>query len=182
VRFPVFTLLAVAIVVLVIGLDRCGGEEDGGEEATTPATTTAAPEPEPGEGEPGGDREGATPATDGPATASPGLSDPELAEAALLQVLAGADPRRVCDRAVTERFLREAYGGREGCLNGRDPASLARPGATRIGEPRIEGDRAELSARPAGGTYGGERLDAVVVRTPEGWRVDELSADIPVGP
>jgi hypothetical protein len=186
VRFPLFTLLALVLAAIVLALGQCGEDESAGTgqgsgpaASTTTATTTDG-DATPRAVEPGED--GGEAPDDDPAAASPAPSDEELIEAAVIAVLAGKDPRRVCTSTLSERFLREAYGGLQGCLNGRDPASLARPGGTRVEPVRIDAGRAEVVAHPAGGTYGGERLEAVVVRSAGGWRVDELRADIPVGP
>jgi hypothetical protein len=169
-------LLAVGLLVAALVLPACGGEDDEppGGPATTAETTGAAPDASGVEG--GGDRRDQIP------RASPVSSDEELVEAAVLTVLAGRDARSACGEAMTESFLRTAYGDRGGCIAARDPATLADRGTTGVRAVEIDGQRATAIARPQGGTYDGERLEVGLQRVEGGWRVDRLSADIPVGP
>jgi hypothetical protein len=167
-------LLAVGLLVAALVLPACGAKESEppGDPATTAETAGSAPDASSGEGE----------GRDEVPRASSAPSDEELVEAAVLTVLAGRDARSVCGEAMTESFLRTAYGDRGGCIAARDPETLADRRTTGVRAVEVDGQRATAIARPQGGTYDGERLDVGLRRAEGGWRVDRLSADIPVGP
>jgi hypothetical protein len=81
---------------------------------------------------------------------------------------------------VTGRYLEAAYGGRQGCIDAQ-PARIAHK--LEFKELRIDGDRATAVVVPSDGTYEGERLTVSLVRLDrKRWAVDELDADVPVGP
>ena len=80
---------------------------------------------------------------------------------------------------VTGRYLEAAYGGRQGCINAQ-PARIAHK--LDFEELRINGDRATAVVIPSDGTYDGERVTVSLVRDGRRWAVDELEADVPVGP
>jgi hypothetical protein len=95
-------------------------------------------------------------------------------------VLASSDPADACARFVTKRYLRVAYGGQLGCVQAQAPGSVAR----RLDHKdlRIDDDRATVVVVPSGGPYDGERVTVSLVRDGPRWAVDELDADVPVGP
>jgi hypothetical protein len=81
---------------------------------------------------------------------------------------------------VTQRYLQAAYGGRQGCVNAQAPGSAA--AKLDFKELRIDGDRATAVVVPSGGPYDGERLTVSLVDQGRRWSVDELEAEVPVGP
>jgi len=80
---------------------------------------------------------------------------------------------------VTERYLEAAYGGRQGCIDAQ-PARIAHK--LEFKDLRIDGDRATAVVVPSDGTYEGERLTVSLVRLDRRWAVDQLDANVPVGP
>ena len=78
---------------------------------------------------------------------------------------------------VTGRYLRAAYGGRQGCI---DAERIAHD--LEFKDLRIDGDRATAVVVPSDGTYKGERLTVSLVRLDRRWAVDQLDANVPVGP
>jgi hypothetical protein len=105
------------------------------------------------------------------------LKDPR---AAVEAVLASGDPGKACGKYVTDHYLRVAYGGGLGCIQAQDPSAAA--GRLAFKSVRVDGDRATVVVAPSGGPYDGERVTASVVRDGRRWRVDELDANVPVGP
>jgi hypothetical protein len=95
-------------------------------------------------------------------------------------VLTSSDPADACGHFVTKRYLRVAYGGRQGCVQAQAPGSTARELDAK--DLRIGDDRARVVVVPSGGPYDGERVTVALVRSGPGWAVDELDADVPVGP
>lgn len=169
------TTLAAVTAFVGIGLGGCGGDED-------PAQTTAPAET--GASEPTAD---STTSSSTDATEPPGepSADPEDDEAeivtALEAILVGDDPASACGEAVTERFLRRAYGDAAGCeaaLKSAKPATDA--GVTQV---VIHPDSvAQALARPQGGIYDGQKLRAELVLHDGAWKLDSLRSNVPVGP
>ena len=168
-RIP--TALLAAGAALLLG--SCGGDDGpvqttaaavtGAEEMTT--TDPAAPEAS----EASGPAPGATPA------------DREAIAATLRSVLTGTAPVQVCETLVTERYVREAYGDRAGCLRAQAearPASEASVGRIVI----LPASVAQASVLPRGGVYDGDRLRAELILDGDEWRLDSLRSNVPVGP
>ncbi len=78
---------------------------------------------------------------------------------------------------VTGRYLQAAYGGRQGCIDAQRIAHKLE-----FKDLRIDGDRATAVVVPSDGTYNGERLTVSLVRLDRRWAVDQLDANVPVGP
>jgi hypothetical protein len=95
-------------------------------------------------------------------------------------VLTSGDPVDACARFVTERYVRVAYGDRLGCVRAQAPGATAN--RLQAKHLVIDGDRATVVVVPSGGTYNGGRVDVALVRDGPRWRVDQLDADVPVGP
>lgn len=150
---------------LVLG--GCGGDDESTEPA--PGLGTAA------EGNGGAGTEGGQATTDGDS----GPSDEELVEVAIDAVLSSSRPAKVCG-GVTDEFLRRAYGDRAGCAAAIDLAAQAK--VVMVRRLEIDGDAAAAVVRLEGGIYDGGRLDVALVRESDGWKVDRLDADVPVGP
>ena len=163
--------LALAIPLVLAG---CGG---GGGSATTSAgtssrapTTTSAPATS-------AHQKGSTAPGAGQGS---GLSDEQAIRVAVEAALASRDPEQACGTYVTERYLKKAYGGVQGCLRAQAPGSAAR--SLRSLSARIRGDGATATAIPAGGPYDGERVAASLVLQGGTWKVDALHSNVPVGP
>lgn len=173
------------VVAGLLSLTGCGDEEDDQPPATTsPAgdtTTQGKPsetdsKPEVRDGDSKGGRAGDA---EGQAEPSRPTSVAEVTEA----VLTGSgSPELICDELVTERFVREAYGAREGCIAAQGPGAQARSiGAGTYSN--TSGEVARVSVVPEGGPYDGIEVTVELVTDPEGaYRVDSLIADVPPGP
>lgn len=165
--------IAALLVLAALLLVACGGDSgpsrDAGSTATevTPIETGSKAEV-PGE-------EDAEPADE---TKMP--SDEKLIEEAIGLFLSGEDPEIACSDAVTERFVRHSFGDHAGCVLSRDPRSLAK--SSRISALEIDDGTASAEATPKGGVYDRLPVDLVLVRDGANWRIDEISADVPVGP
>jgi hypothetical protein len=93
-------------------------------------------------------------------------------------VLTAATTSTTCTPpVVTGRYLRAAYGGRQGCIDAQRIAHKLE-----FEDLRIDGDRATAVVVPSDGTYKGERLIVSLVRLDRRWAVDQLDANVPVGP
>jgi hypothetical protein len=173
------TVIAIGVVAGCLTVAACGGDDD--EETTAaalPATTeeeTTAGKP-PGEttvevGEPGQGPEGAA-------------QRPTSIEDVITAVFTGSEePALLCDELVTERFVRQAYGAREGCLAAQQPGALA--GTVEVQNVTGSGQSASAVAVPSGGPYDGVEVDVELVADPAAggaWQLDSLIADVPAGP
>ena len=158
---------AVPAVIALLLLAGCGDDEE-----TTTTTTTGAT--------------GATGATgpvepvdqgerDGGQGASPEVAITQNIKGAL----GGRSLAQACDVLVTERYLRDAYGGQQGC---RDAQAAEGAFDVRVRQIEIDGDRATAVAVPKGGPNEGIETDVELVRDGEVWKVDRLRADVPAGP
>jgi hypothetical protein len=98
-------------------------------------------------------------------------------------VLASSDPARSCGKYVTERYLKVAYGGRQGCVRAQRPGSAAKSlSSFRIEQEGGQGRVVGASAVPNGGPYDGRKVRATLRFDSNHYRVDRLHADVPVGP
>ncbi len=164
-----------AVTAISIGLSACGEDEEsaqttapaetGASESTAETTTSSSAD--------------TTEPSDEP-SADPADDEAEIV-ATLEAVLAGSDPASACGEAVTERFLRRAYGDAAGCeaaLKSAKPATDA--GVTQV---VIHPDSvAQSLARPEGGIYDGQKLRAELVLDDDMWKLDSLRSNVPVGP
>jgi hypothetical protein len=106
---------------------------------------------------------------------------PTTIEGTLETVLTGAsDAALICDQLVTDRYVRSAYGAREGCVAAQKPGALA--DSVEITEVEEAGDSASALAIPSGGPYDGVEVEVELIDEVGGWRVDSLLADVPAGP
>jgi hypothetical protein len=165
--------LAVAIVVAAFTGCGGGGDQTAGSPPTKSTTaargTTSGPTSTTAGGDDGGSGAGGQQASR--------LGDPRTVVEA---VLTSNDAADVCGRLVTQHYLQIAYGGRPGCIGAQAPGSAA--DVLDLKDPRIHGDRATVVVVPSGGPYDGERVTVSAVRDGPGWAVDELEANVPVGP
>jgi hypothetical protein len=96
-------------------------------------------------------------------------------------LLLSPNRRFVCSPdAVTEHYLRVAYGGRAGCVKAVSPSSAAKS----LGSLQVDvtGDKAAVAAHPVGGIYDGEKITVSLVKNGPGWQVDGIKSNAPVGP
>ncbi len=99
---------------------------------------------------------------------------------AINAVLSSPDSETVCASAITTGALKSFYGSRQACLNGRAKPTLA--DSVKVSSLQVDGDTATAKAKPKGGLYDGITVEVTAVRGPDGWRIDGLDAQVPVGP
>jgi hypothetical protein len=166
------TGLLIVAVALAVGLGACG-DDDAPMQTTAPAVTGAADTTD-AEKAPGTEAPEDEPSDDP-------TSDRTAISTTLEAVLTGTDPRQVCGDLVTERYLRDSYGGASGCEGAQSDAKPAR--AVRISRVVILPDSvAQASAKPDGGLYDGDLLRAELVLDAGFWKLDSLRSNVPVGP
>jgi hypothetical protein len=159
-------LAAAAIVALAtVG---CGG----GASTTSTTSTAAGPSPP-----------ASSTAPSGPAGHNKGGRRTPTDRAAIgknaATVIAPGDPQAVCRGLVTERYVRVAYGGVQGC----EEALRAQPRSeVRVADVEVQGTRATAVAVPSGGPNEGERIGVRLVKESGDWKVDSVRSKAPVGP
>jgi hypothetical protein len=91
------------------------------------------------------------------------------------------NPATACStELVTARYLRVAYGDRQGCVQAVSPESA--PQSLGPYEQRVNGDRARVKLHPSDGTYDGDKITVTLVQQDGAWKVDALKSNAPVGP
>lgn len=183
--------LATAVAALALAAAGCGGEDQPAPEpqertiAGDPETTaqgTEQPDGEPGAEAPSRPRERNGRDENGGPEQRP--LRPLTVEDVTAAVLSkSGEPELVCDELVTERFLRTAYGSRQGCVAAAVPGARAK--RVEITRVRESGDEASALAVPSGGPYDGIELQVELVADPQlegAWLLDSLVADVPPGP
>jgi hypothetical protein len=161
-------ILALALT----GASGCGGGDEPGQ-ITAPAVTGASEVTDPEQ----------APGTEAPRDEP--AEDPHTDRAAIAitleTVLTSTDPVDVCGELVTERYLREAYGGARGCKAAQADTKTATD--VRLSRVVVLPDSvAQASAEPQGGIYDGEQLRAELVLDDGVWKLDSLRSNVPVGP
>jgi hypothetical protein len=160
--------LTLVVAIVVVALAGCGGDDEDTAGPNTTSISTRAPT--------------TTSATNGspdaPAAESPATG--EAVRASAEAVLTSSDPGKACGKYVTDHYLSVAYGGRRGCVQAQAPAGAA--DQLEFKSVRVDGERARAVVVPSGGPYDGERVTVSVVRDGPRWAIDELDADLPVGP
>jgi hypothetical protein len=101
--------------------------------------------------------------------------------AAATTVLTSNDLAKVCGTYVTERYLRAAFGSRQGCVQAQRPGAVAQSVHIRR-EAVTNTHTARLTALPTGGPYDGETVRVTLVDENGAWKVDSLHVNVPVGP
>ena len=168
---------AVIAAALIAGvLAGCGG--GGGESSTTSGSTflsTSSPATT-------SNTRTRTPANpEGPTRAR---GSQRAVRTAVEAVLTSGDPTLACRKYVTERYLKDAYGGRRGCVQAQQPGSAAASleSFTVLGF-NPGGGLAKTKAVPVGGPYDGHTVYVGLRFGPgDHYRVLGLGANIPVGP
>jgi hypothetical protein len=174
--------IRLALAVAIVALAGCGGDDDT-TTSTSPAKSSQAAQPRHATKlSPAAQRELNRRLRDvhrlnrrlkGPDTPA------ERVQGAVKLVLTTTIPVICKPPFVTELYLEAAYGGRQGCIDAQ-PARIAHK--LEFKDLRIDGDRATAVVVPSDGTYEGEPLTVSLVRLDRRWAVDQLDADVPVGP
>lgn len=165
--------LTLAFAIVVAAFAGCGGDGDDTAGSPPPKSTTAAQ----------GTTTSPTKTTTGDAdggSRGQQRNPPKDPRTTVEAVLTSSDPADACGRFVTEHYLRVAYGDRQGCVGAQAPGSAA--DQLDLRDFRINRDRATAVVVPSGGPYDGERLTVSLVTDGRRWAVDELEANVPVGP
>jgi hypothetical protein len=174
-RTRAIAAVVAALAVLSVAAAGCG---DGGSEGTTAENTTTSA---------GETTTSPQTTTTGSSTTSTESTTGQVERAhttiqqAINAVLVSGDPAKACGtNYVTEHFLEEAYGGKQGCAQAQTPAAAA----DFLGSYKFEAgrDSATATVRPSGGLYDGEKITVSLVNEDGNWQVDELKSNAPVGP
>ena len=152
---------ALALTVAIAALSGCGGGDDSGGGTSTSAQTPTST---------------STTTTSHIVRGGPKKQVRKAVEA----VLTSGDAADACGTYVTEHYLKVAYGDRQGCVQAQAPTSAARK--LDFNDLHINGDRATAVVVPSGGPYDSERVTVLLLNDGPSWAVDELKANIPVGP
>jgi hypothetical protein len=164
--------LAVVFALAVFAFAGCGGDGDDADSVPTNGTTAQGTTSGPA---------GTTTSDDhGGGGGGRQRDRPDDPRTAVEAVLVSSDPAKACAKYVTPHFLSVAYGGRLGCVQAQ--ASAAAANQLDFESVRVDGDRARALVVPSGGPYDGERVTVSLVRDGHRWAVDELEANVPVGP
>jgi hypothetical protein len=170
--------VAIALVAGSLVLAGCGDDE---EEAATTATTTPTVQTTTAQTATTADGDEVDESAGGGGHEGSASGRPTTIEGTLEAVFTGAaDAALICDSLATDRYVRRAYGAREGCIAAQKPGALA--DSVEITEVDEDGDSASAVAIPTGGPYDGVEVEVELVRGGDGWRVDSLLADVPAGP
>jgi hypothetical protein len=170
-------VLAIAFALAVAG---CGGGGDEGSSTTSTndstSTSTQSTSTE----------SGSTTSTGGGSTIGQGGQTHTTIRQAVDAVLLSADPEKACGSDyVTQHYLKSAYGGKQGCVQGQSSRTAAN--SLRISEmipldTAAPPPRAAVDLVPDGGLYDGEKITVSLVKEDDSWKVDELKSNAPVGP
>jgi hypothetical protein len=111
------------------------------------------------------------------------LGSSHAARSAVEAVLTSRDPGDVCGKYVTQRYLKVAYGGKQGCVQAQQPGSTARSlSSFRIVNSGGQGTIMVASAVPSEGPYDGSKVTISLLFDADHYRVDRLHSNVPVGP
>jgi hypothetical protein len=163
-------------VAAAIAVAGCGGDDGGDGSATTSAgaqTTTSTASTT--------TSTGSTTSTGGGTGNGQVGQESRTVRQTVDAALLSPDPAQACsNQLVTTRYLRVAYGGREGCEQAVSPQSVSES----LGpyEEDINGSRATVKLHPSDGTYDGDVITVALVRENGAWKVDDLKSNAPVGP
>lgn len=111
------------------------------------------------------------------------LGSDRAVRTAVEAVLTSGDPAEVCGKYVTTRYLKNAYGGKQGCLQAQQPGSAAKSlRSFQVVNSGGQGTIVAASATPNGGPYDGSKLGIVLIFDTDHYQVDALHSNVPVGP
>lgn len=106
---------------------------------------------------------------------------PQRVKASVKAFLISSNAAAVCDRTLTARFLRRAYGDRKGCIAARKPPTLA--DSAQVTDVSVFGaSKSTAKAKAKGGIYAGQRLDVTLILMGATWRIDQVGSNVKVGP
>jgi hypothetical protein len=98
-------------------------------------------------------------------------------------VLTSGDPAGACGKYVTARYLNNAYGGKQGCVQAQQPGSAAKSlSSFKVVNPGGQGTIVDATATPNGGPYDGSKVGVVLTFDTDHYQVDVLHSNVPVGP
>jgi len=164
--------------MVAAALAGCGG---GGGTSTSSQTTTSA-------GGPGTTTSAQQGTTTGTGTGNPfggeGAATGHTVPDVLNAVLASGDSNKACSTDyVTEQYLKAAYGGEQGCVQGQKPSSAAESvDIEGLAGGSGESGTATVKVVAHGGVYDGEKLTVSLVKEGDDWKIDSLKSNAPVGP
>jgi hypothetical protein len=162
-------LVVAMVVVAFAGCDGDGDGESAGATTTSPQASTSTSTT-------------TTTGADRDASRTERVGPKKQVRRAVEAVLTSGDPADACGRYVTPRYLKAAYGGRQGCVQAQGPGSAAsslRSFRVHLGD--MDGT-ASAVAVPVGGPYNGAKVEVSLIQGGPGYQVDALRADVPVGP
>jgi hypothetical protein len=81
---------------------------------------------------------------------------------------------------VTARYVKAAYGTREGCVKATQ-SHAGTANELEFKKVRVTEAAATVTVIPSGGVYDGQRLTVSLVKGRR-WSVDALRSNVPVGP
>jgi hypothetical protein len=170
---------ATAAILVTLAFVGCGGDAESETDTSAGIGDTAAAGSSPGSDS---DLSSPTkpktvPEPEGPEA---GLAPEAQVDLAIKGVLASAVPQLACRRYATQRYVKKAFGDRQGCLKSTVPASAA--AYVKVTRVDIDGSKATARALPSGGPSDGEKIDVTLVRQGGIWQVDLLRSNVPVGP
>jgi hypothetical protein len=158
-------LIGGCLVVLAIA--GCGGGDDTSSEASSATSTVSTSTTE-------------NSTTSGGAPEA--LGSKAAVQTAAEAVLTSSDPADACGKYVTERYLRVAFGGKQGCVHAQVPGSAAASlDSFRIIREGSQGTTV-AAAVPNGGPYDGDKVEITLLFQGDHYAVDALHANVPVGP
>ncbi len=165
--------LTLAVAMVVAAFAGCGGDDGDGESAGATTTSPQASTSTSTTTTTGADRDASRTEPVGPK---------KQVRRAVEAVLTSGDPADACGRYVTPRYLKAAYGDRQGCVQAQGTGSAARSlRSFRARSARWHGT-ASAVAVPVGGPYDGAKVEVSLVQGRPGYQVDALRANVPVGP
>lgn len=166
--------LAFGAVLLALAVPGCGGDGETPTEASAPvaAESTAGVTPPPVAA--GTEEQEAPPLPRGTEAQFSAI------HSSISAVLTSGDPALACEKFVTERFVRAAYGDHAGCVAAAVPASTA--DSLR---PLSAGSNGKLYIAEvvvSGGPLDGDTITVLLVREGGVFKVDSMRSDAPPGP
>ncbi len=108
------------------------------------------------------------------------VTDEEKIKTTVTDYLVKPNDPTVCDELITPGFLRRSYGDRQGCVAARKASGLANGVIVQQGP--VKKGTVIVTAQPQGGVFAGETLKVTVVQVGNGWKIDRISSNVPVGP
>jgi hypothetical protein len=165
-----------AAAVVAVAIAGCGG--GGGTGTTTGTAAGAQATSTTAQAKTTGEKSGSTNPFGGGAAKGHTVAD------VLNAVLATGDPNKACSTDyVTDGYLTDAYGGKQGCVQAQTASSAAQSiEIVGLAGGSGESGTATVKVQAKGGVYDGEKLTVMLVRDGQDWKIDSLKSNAPVGP